>query len=155
VTVYTPTIAATDVTGAHHSVSFNWTINAAMTGAVKGDHGKCLDDFGGGTANGNKVDIWTCNGTGSQTWTFSGGHLMVLGKCLNDAAHTGAGTKLVIWGCNTQLSQLWTHRSNGEYVLQLNGLCLTDPNGSSVNGTQVQMRACQNFADQHWTLPGK
>jgi hypothetical protein len=70
------------------------------------------------------------------------------------AAMTGA-VKLVIWGCNTHLSQLWTHRSNGEYVLQLNGLCLTDPNGSSVNGTQVQIRACQNFADQHWTLPGK
>ena len=150
---YNPTIIATDETGAHHSVQFTWTVNSALTGAVKGDHGKCLDDFGGGTTNGNKVDIWTCNGTGSQMWTFSGGHLMVLGKCLNDASHAGAGTGLVIWGCNTHQSQLWTHRSNGEYVLQLNGLCLTDPNGSSVNGTQVQIRACQNFADQHWSLP--
>ena len=101
------------------------------------------------------MDIWTCNGTTSQTWTFSGGHLMVLGKCLNDQAHTGVGTKLVIWGCNTHMGQLWAHKSNGEYVLQLNGLCLTDPSGSSVNGTQVQIRTCQNFADQHWSLPGK
>jgi hypothetical protein len=155
VAVYHPTITAKDATGAHHSLSFTWTINTAISGPIKGDHGKCLDDFGSGTANGNKVDIWTCNGTAAQKWTFSGGHLMVLGKCLNDAAHTGAGTKLVIWGCNTHLSQLWTHRSNGEYVLKLNGLCLTDPNGSSVNGTQVQIRVCKNFADQHWTLPGK
>jgi hypothetical protein len=147
------TVTATDEAGAHHSLSFNWTINAAVTGAIKGDHGKCLDDFGGGTANGNKVDIWTCNNTVSQNWTFSGGHLMVLGKCLNDATHAGAGTKLVIWGCNTHKGQLWTHRSNGEYVLKLNSLCLTDPSASSVNGTQVQIRTCQNFADQHWTLP--
>jgi Ricin-type beta-trefoil lectin domain/Putative Ig domain len=148
------TVSATDVPGAHHSLSFNWTINAAVTsGPIKGDHGKCLDDFGGGTANGNKVDIWTCNNTTSQKWTFSGGHLMVLGKCLNDASHTGAGTKLVLWGCNTHKGQLWTHRSNGEYVLQLNSLCLTDPSASSVNGTQVQIRTCQNFADQHWSLP--
>jgi hypothetical protein len=151
--VYDPVITATDVPGVHHSLQFTWTINAAVTGAIKGDHGKCLDDFGGGTANGNKVDIWTCNNTTSQKWTFSGGHLMVLGKCLNDASHTGAGTKLVIWGCNTHKGQLWTHRSNGEYVLQLNGLCLTDPSASSVNGTQVQIRTCQNFADQHWSLP--
>ena len=73
VAVYHPTISATDETGAHHSLSFTWTINAAVTGAIKGQHGKCLDDFGGGTANGNKVDIWTCNGTASQKWTFSGG----------------------------------------------------------------------------------
>lgn len=153
VAVYNPTIIARDVTGAHHSLSFTWTINPAVTGPIKGDHGKCLDDFGSGTANGNKVDIWTCNGTAAQKWTFSGGHLSVLGKCLNDESHTGAGTKLVIWGCNTHLSQIWTHRSNGEYVLKLNGLCLTDPNGSSVNGTQVQIRTCNDFADQKWTLP--
>ncbi len=154
VAAYHPTVSAADVTGAHHSLSFNWTINAAVaSGPIKGDHGKCLDDFGGGTANGNKVDIWTCNNTTSQKWTFSGGHLMVLGKCLNDASHTGAGTNLVIWGCNTHRGQLWTHRSNGEYVLQLNGLCLTDPSASPVNGTQVQIHACQNFADQHWSLP--
>jgi hypothetical protein len=38
-------------------------------------------------------------------------------------------------------------------VLQLNSLCLTDPSGSSTNGTQVQVRKCSNFADQHWTGP--
>jgi hypothetical protein len=153
VAAYHPTITAMDVTGAHFSLSFNWTINPAASGAIKGDHGKCLDDFGSGTANGTAVDIWTCNNTVAQKWTFSGGHLMVQGKCVNDESHTGAGTKLVLWGCNTHKSQLWKHNSSSEYVLQLNNLCLTDPSGSSVNGTQVQIRACQNFADQHWSLP--
>jgi Ricin-type beta-trefoil lectin domain/Putative Ig domain len=151
--VYTPVIAAKDVAGKHHSLQFTWTINAAVTGAIKGDHGKCLDDFGSGTANGTKVDIWTCNGTGAQKWTFSGGALSVLGKCLDDASQNGSGAKLVIWTCNGHRAQTWTHRSNGEYVLKLNGLCLTDPNGSSVNGTQVVIRTCRNFADQHWSLP--
>jgi len=152
---YTPVIAAKDVTGKHHSLQFTWTINAAVTGAIKGDHGKCLDDSGSGTANGTKVDIWTCNGTGAQKWTFSGGALSVLGKCLDDASQGGAGAKLVIWTCNGHRAQTWTHRSNGEYVLKLNGLCLTDPNGSSVDGTQVVVRTCRNFADQHWSLPSK
>jgi ricin-type beta-trefoil lectin protein/putative Ig domain-containing protein len=151
--VYNPVISATDMTGAHHSVAFNWTINAAVTGPIKGDHGKCLDDFGGSTTNGNKVDIWDCNKTTSQKWTFSAGALSVLGKCLDDSSQGGNGAKLVIWSCNGHKAQTWTHRSNGEYVLKLNGLCLTDPNGSSVNGTQVQVRRCQNFKDQHWSLP--
>ena len=155
VAVYTPTITARDVTGAHRSVAFNWTIKAAMTGAIKGVHGKCLDDFGSGTANGTKVDIWTCNGTPAQNWTFSGGALSVLGKCLDDVSQGGNGAKLVIWTCNGHKAQTWTHRSNGEYVLKLNGLCLTDPSGSSVNGTQVQVKTCRNFKDQHWTLPGQ
>jgi hypothetical protein len=38
-------------------------------------------------------------------------------------------------------------------VLKLNNLCLTDPSGSTVNGTQVQVRTCNDFADQQWTGP--
>jgi len=134
-------------------VQFTWTVNSALTGAIKGDHGVCLDDFAGGTTNGNKVDIWTCNGTTSQVWTFSGGALKVLGKCLDDASQGGSGALLVIWTCTGHKAQTWTHKSNGEYVLQLNGLCLTDPNDSTVNGTQMKIRPCHNLVDQHWNLP--
>jgi len=147
------TVAAEDETGVLRAASFTWTVSPAVSGPIKGDHGKCLDDSGSSTTNGNKVDIWTCNGTGAQKWTFSGGALSVLGKCLDDSSQGGAGSKLVIWTCNGHKAQTWTHRSNGEYVLKLNGLCLTDPSGSSVNGTQVQIRTCRDYKDQQWTLP--
>jgi hypothetical protein len=151
--VYAVTVTATDEAGAKKSVSFNWTINAAAGGPIKGDHGKCLDDFGGSTTNGNKVDIWTCNNTVPQKWTFVSGALSVLGKCLDDSSQGGAGAKLVLWTCNGHAAQVWTHKSNGEYVLKLNGLCMTDPSGSATNGTQVVIRKCSAFADQTWTLP--
>jgi hypothetical protein len=147
------TVTAQDETGAKKSVAFTWTINAIAGKPIKGDHGKCLDDFGGSTTNGNKVDIWTCNNTVSQKWTFVSGALSVLGKCLDDSSQGGAGAKLVIWTCNGHAAQTWTHKSNGEYVLKLNGLCLTDPSGSATNGTQVVIRKCSAFADQTWTLP--
>ncbi|HEV3068727.1 MAG TPA: RICIN domain-containing protein [Streptosporangiaceae bacterium] len=147
------TVTATDKAGATKSVSFNWTINAATGKPIKGDHGKCLDDSGAGTANGTKVDIWTCNNTVAQQWTFTSGALSVQGKCLDDSSQGGTGSKLVIWTCNGHNAQIWTHRSNGEYVLKLNNLCLTDPSGSTVNGTQVQVRTCNDFADQQWTGP--
>src|SRR5262249_17912754 len=114
---YTPVITANDVAGKRHSLQFTWTVNPAVPGATKGDHGKGPDDSGSGTANGTKVDIWTCNGTGAQKWTFSGGALSVLGKCLDDASQGGSGAKMVIWTCNGHKAQTWTHRSNGEYVL--------------------------------------
>jgi Ricin-type beta-trefoil lectin domain/Putative Ig domain len=147
------TVTATDETGAKKSVSFNWTINAITGKPIVGDHGKCLDDFGGSTVNGNKVDIWDCNKTVSQKWTFINGALSVLGKCLDDSSQGGSGAKLVIWTCNGHAAQTWKHNSNNEYVLKLNGLCLTDPSGSATNGTQVVIRKCANFADQHWIGP--
>ena len=149
---YGVTVTATDASGTSRGVSFNWTITSS-SGPIKAANGKCLDDSGGSTANGNKVDIWTCNGTGAQRWTFSGGALSVLGTCLADPNGTGAGTKLVIFTCNGQPSQTWSHLSNGEYVLALNGLCLTDPSGSTVNGTQVVIHTCKDYKDQRWSLP--
>jgi hypothetical protein len=146
------TVRAKDETGAQRSVSFNWTINAPGK-PITGDHGKCLDDFGSGTTNGNKVDIWTCNNTGAQQWTFVNGELSVLGKCLDDSSQGSSGAPLVIWTCNGHTAQTWTHKSNGEYVLKLNSMCLTDPSGSATDGTQVVVRKCNDFADQKWSLP--
>jgi serine protease len=152
---YNVTVTAKDTGSISGSTSFTWTIAPGQTGhPIKGDHGKCLDDRGASTTNGNKIDIWTCNGTGAQSWTYtSSSTLSVLGSCLSDKHYTGAGTKLVLWSCIGNRNEQWTHRSNGEYVLATNGLCLTDPSGSTVNGTQVEIRACHDFADQRWSGP--
>jgi serine protease len=150
---YSVTVAAADETGASRSVAFTWTVAGSAGKPITGDHGKCLDNSGASATNGNKVDIWTCNKTVAQNWTFTGNELSVQGKCLDDSTQGGAGAKLVIWTCNGHNAQLWTHRSNGEYVLKLNRLCLTDPSGSSKNGTQVVIRACKDYADQKWAGP--
>jgi serine protease len=145
-------VAAEDETGALKTASFTWAVTGGGKPVV-GDHGKCLDDSGSHTVPGNKVDIWNCNGTGAQQWTFSNGELSVLGLCLDDSTQGGAGAKLVIWTCNGHNAQIWTHKSDGEYVLKLNGLCLTDPSGSSQNGTQVVLHTCNAFSDQRWSGP--
>jgi hypothetical protein len=150
---YGVTVTAADASGTSRGVSFNWTITTVGQ-PITGPNKKCLDDSGGSTVNGNKVDIWTCNGTPAQAWTFSGHLLSVLGKCLADHGFTGAGTKLVLWTCIGHRNEQWTHKSNGEYVLAANGLCLTDPSNSAVNGTQVEIRVCRDFTDQRWSLPG-
>ena len=45
----------------------------------------CLDDRSASTANGNPVQIYTCNGTGAQQVTVvqAGSTLHILGKCVD------------------------------------------------------------------------
>jgi hypothetical protein len=149
---YGVTVTASDPSGTQRGVSFNWNVTATGN-PLKGPEGKCLDDSGGSTTNGNKIDIWTCNNTPAQKWTFASKELSVLGRCVADHNYTGAGTKLVLWSCIGHKNEQWTHKSDGEYVLATNGLCLTDPSDSKVNGTQVEIRACKDLKDQRWSLP--
>jgi hypothetical protein len=115
---------------------------------VKGYDAKCVDDSGGHTGNGNKIDIWTCNGTAAQRITFMANReLQVVGKCV-----TGGKTTF-LEPCRDTSNQAWTRLANGEYVLAATGKCLTDPANSKVNGTRLTLAACKNTASQHWSLP--
>jgi hypothetical protein len=129
------------------TASFTWQVSSAA-GPVKGYDAKCADDSGGRTANGNKIDLWTCTGKTSQKITFTAsGKLQVVGKCIT------AGTTATLQPCAGTAAQTWTHQANGEYVVKSRGQCLTDPNNSKTNGTQLHISGCTNAADQHWTLP--
>jgi serine protease len=154
VTLSTGTFAMQSLWSNNASGCVMSTVKPPAGHPIKGLHGVCLDDSGGRTSNGNKIDIWKCNGTGAQKWTLgSNGTLSVLGGCLADKRYTGAGTKLVLWACIGHRNEQWKHRSNGEFVLAAKGLCLTDPSGSAKNGTQVEIRACHDFKDQRWSGP--
>jgi serine protease len=122
-------------------------------GALKGFRNLCLDNNNGLSANGNPVDIWQCIGGARQRWTQQNGELQVSGKCLADNTWGGTGAKLVIEACNGQRNQQWSRNASGEYVLAFQGLCLTDPSGSTANGTQVKAQTCSNATDQHWSIP--
>ncbi|HKN56579.1 MAG TPA: ricin-type beta-trefoil lectin domain protein, partial [Amycolatopsis sp.] len=71
--------------------------------------GKCADVAHGGTADHTLVQLWDCNGTGSQTWiTQPDGALLnpQSGRCLDDPDGTGAaGDRLQIYGCNSTPAQ--------------------------------------------------
>lgn len=152
---YVVTVSASDTTGASASAVFDWAVNADVGSNVKNaSSGKCLNDYNGLITSGNPIVIWTCYANGPFdmfSHPSNPGELVVLGQCLTDPANGGAGTKQVIGPCTGASDQIWNHKINSEYVLQANGLCLTDPSGATLNGTQVQARTCQNYKDQHWT----
>jgi hypothetical protein len=124
--------------------------------AVTGYGGLCLDDRSSNTANGNPVQIWTCNGTGAQQWTFvqAGSTLHVLGKCLDIAGGgTANGTKVQIWDCNNTGAQVFIPQANGSLYNPQSNRCLDDTAWSTTPGTQVQIWDCTGGANQQWNVP--
>jgi len=124
------------------------------TGPItSGIAGKCLDDDGGSTVNGTKAQIWDCNNTGAQQWTYNGGALQVNGKCLDvTGMGTANGTLAEIWDCNGGSNQQWELVGN-TLVNPASGRCLDDPGFTTVNGTQAEIWDCNGGSNQQWTLP--
>ena len=129
---------------------------SGSTGQITGYGGLCLDDRSASTANYNPVQVYTCNGTSAQQWTFvqAGTTLHVLGKCLDVyAAGTANGTAVDLYDCNNTGSQVWIPQSNGTLYNPQSNKCLDDPNSSTTPGTQVQIWDCTGAANQVWNLP--
>jgi beta-glucosidase len=151
----TVTVTAHDGAGATAGTTFLWTVvsaNATPAGQLVGYQGLCLDVAGANSADGTKVDVYTCNGTGAQQWTLGGDNTVrALGKCLDvTAAGTANGTKVQLYSCNGTGAQVWQHQSNGALLNPNSGRCLDDTGLSTTPGTQVQIWDCNGGANQSW-----
>jgi non-reducing end alpha-L-arabinofuranosidase len=116
---------------------------------------KCVDNNNGSGTNGNKVQIWDCDGnTAAQNWTVnSNGTLTIDGGCMDITnASNSNGTLIEWWTCNGGANQQW-QASNGELVNPASGKCLDDPASNTTNGTQLILYTCNGGSNQKWTLP--
>ncbi|WP_374546095.1 ricin-type beta-trefoil lectin domain protein [Streptomyces sp. DH7] len=127
----------------------------SRTGEVKGVNGKCLDVDNSGTADGTKIQLWTCNNTAAQKWTVSGdGTVRALDKCLDiDNAGTADGTKVQLYGCNGSAAQTWQPQADGTLRNPQSGKCLDASGGAWDDGTPVHLWACHTGPNQKWALP--
>ncbi|MFB7084901.1 ricin-type beta-trefoil lectin domain protein [Streptomyces sp. NPDC056296] len=125
------------------------------TGEVKGVNGKCLDVDNSQTADGTKVQMWTCNGTGAQQWTLPGdGTVRALSKCLDVSGGGSAdGTKIQLWTCNGSGAQTWEPQADGTVRNPQSGKCLDASGGTWNDGTPVHLWTCHTGPNQKWTLP--
>ncbi|MEU4419584.1 ThuA domain-containing protein [Actinoplanes sp. NPDC024001] len=126
----------------------------AASGPIKGLAGKCLDVSGAATADGTKIQLWTCNGSGAQNWTRQGSTFRALGKCLDVAGGaTANGTKVQLWTCNGTGAQNWAPQADGTIRNPQSGRCLDVSQNSSADGQQIHIWDCHTGANQKWTLP--
>jgi formylmethanofuran dehydrogenase subunit C len=116
---------------------------------------KCVDNNNASGTNGNKVQMWDCDGnTGAQNWTVnSNGTLTIDGGCMDiTGANSANGTLIEWWTCNGGANQQW-QASNGQLVNPATGKCLDDPGSNTTNGTQLILWTCNGGSNQQWRLP--
>ncbi len=131
------------------------TSPGGTTGPITGYQGLCVDVRGANSTDFTPVQVYTCNGTNAQQWTVvqAGSTLQALGKCMDiNGGGTANGTTVDLYDCNNTGAQVFIPQSNGELYNPQSGKCLDDT-GYGGSGTQLQIWACADTANQQWTLP--
>ena len=123
-------------------------------GPIVGLANKCIDVDNAGTADGTKIQLYTCNNSAAQRWTRTGNTFRALGKCLDVAGGASADrTKVQLYTCNNSGAQNWTPQSNGTITNPQSGKCLDVAGAATADRTQIQIFTCNNNAAQVWRLP--
>lgn len=130
---------------------------ASLDGArplVNAHSRECLDTSGSAFINGAKEQIWTCNGSIGQAWSFSGGALTVDGGayCLDVYGdQTADGSRVTLWTCDGGENQQWTVNANGTITEVQSGKCLDVTDALTAKGTQVVLWTCNGGQSQQWS----
>ena len=129
-------------------------------------NGKCVDNSGGSTNNGNKIQQYTCaGGNFNQQWQFrttSGGYYEVVSRNTSNSVWDVAGVsqsdgaliQLYTYGGgnNQQWQPVSLGGGNFRFVARHSGKCLDIPNSSTTNGVQLQQWTCNGGANQSFRL---
>ena len=116
--------------------------------------GECLDTSGSTFINGAKEEIWTCNGSSGQAWSFSAGALAVDGGayCLDVYGdRTADGSRVTLWTCDGGEDQQWAVNANGTITEVQSGKCLDVTDALTAKGTQVELWTCNGGQSQQWS----
>jgi hypothetical protein len=129
---------------------------ASATGPIVGPSSKCLDNYNARVADGNKIQLWTCNTTAAQQWSIlDDGTIKVQGYCLDvSRASKRSQTYVQLYKCNGTMAQKWIVNTSAQTIINSNsGLCLDAKDGNTANGTRIWMYKCNGTAAQKWTTP--
>ncbi|WP_157537960.1 ricin-type beta-trefoil lectin domain protein [Kitasatospora azatica] len=147
-----------DASGLPNSNLVAPTRNSLTSGITASGGGSlCLDVSGANTANGTKIQLYTCNGSDAQSFTVGADNtLHVLGKCVDvPQGSLTHGTGLQLYTCNNTGSQKWVYNAAlGTLVNPQSNFCMADPASNQNPGTQVVTWECgTGYLDQKWTSP--
>jgi len=120
-------------------------------------NGMCADNKNGVKALFNPVVLNTCDGSGSEQWTFNtdGTVVNTNGYCLDvkgDA--TTIETAVDIYSCNGTKAQIWkVNITNHTITSPHSGLCLDDKSALATTFNEVWMYTCNGTKAQYWKTP--
>eukprot|EP00425_Heterocapsa_triquetra_P036683 CAMPEP_0195075268 /NCGR_PEP_ID=MMETSP0448-20130528/18177_1 /TAXON_ID=66468 /ORGANISM="Heterocapsa triquestra, Strain CCMP 448" /LENGTH=725 /DNA_ID=CAMNT_0040107635 /DNA_START=3 /DNA_END=2180 /DNA_ORIENTATION=+ len=124
---------------------------------------KCFDVMNGSPQNGNRVQLWDCNGSNNQQFTWDAVDKKIHwaahpGMCLDIKDHkTQPGTYAQLWACSqANTDQAFAVAASGQGNIRWAShptLCLDVKDHSTHNGNLIQIWDCQSSnSDQTFTL---
>lgn len=137
------------------------TVAGSTAGSVVSglSNAKCLDEANSSTTPGAKVQVWDCNGSNAQAWSFrpDGTVGLPFGGCLDATnAGTGNGTPVqwyTCWGGPGNGAQQFLPRADGSIWNPVSNRCVDIPRGDLTSGNQVILFDCNGGpGNQYWRL---
>ena len=125
--------------------------------------GKCMDVTGDGTANGTNIELFSCNGRGSQAFQIVpiGSDVKLVhthsGKCVDvKGSGTANGTNIQLFSCNGTAAQSFkmTHPSSGvaTFVNTNSNKCVEVTGFSTADRTNIELFTCNGGTNQQWRV---
>ena len=114
---------------------------------------RCIDIPSGNPVDGARLQMWDCNGSAAQQWSFaSDGTVRAMGKCMDPAGGALAnGTPIQLVTCNGNPVQRFTLSGSGDLVNVSANKCVDVKDWNSANGAQLQLWDCGGTTNQKWT----
>lgn len=139
---------------AQYNLSLTTTGGGGAGQEIVGYEGKCIDVPNSNFSDGVPLQIWTCNGTAAQRWTFQGdGTVRAGGLCMDLAwGDSTNGTTVQIVNCNGNVAQQWVLSGAGDLVSIAANKCVDVQGWNGSNGTKLVIWECHGGANQKWWL---
>ncbi|MEV0457650.1 ricin-type beta-trefoil lectin domain protein [Catellatospora methionotrophica] len=122
------------------------------TSRIIGWQDKCIDVPNSNFVDGQRLQLWDCNGTNAQNWTFPGDGTIrtVNGMCMDVAwGSTAPGAAIQIVGCSGNPAQQFVLTGAGDLVNPQANKCV-DVTGWGGTGTPLSTWDCTGGANQKW-----
>ncbi|TCB95633.1 glycosyl hydrolase family protein [Micromonospora zingiberis] len=124
------------------------------TNRIRGlQSGRCIDIPSANPYDGAPLQIWDCNTTAAQAWTFAAdGTIRAMGKCMDPAwAGTANGTEVNLVTCNGNPAQRFTLNAAGDLVNLNASRCVDVRENNPNNGGRLQLWDCAGTPNQKWS----
>ncbi|WP_344939807.1 ricin-type beta-trefoil lectin domain protein [Actinomadura miaoliensis] len=127
------------------------TTGGGSTSRIIGWQDKCIDVPNSNGVDGQRLQLWDCNNTAAQNWTFPGdGTIRAFGLCMDVAwGSTANGAAIQLARCSGNPAQQFVLSGAGDLVNPQANKCVdvTDWGGA---GTPLQLWECSGGANQKW-----
>jgi streptogrisin C len=128
------------------------TSGGSTSALISNWNGKCVDVPNGNFSDGVQLQMWDCNNTGAQKWTFVNGTLQTSNnKCMDVAwGSTADGAVVQIANCSGNAAQQWVLSAAGDLVNPQANKCLDITGWNGNSGALLETWTCTGGANQKW-----